>query len=453
MKKSIYILTFCALAFSACNMKEDYTELGSVDQRVSAKLTEYEDILCSAPYGWLADIYTGTGGTHRLWMNFADNNEVTMYTDYVEYYRSLRTSPHTSTYQLKAQQLPTLSFDTYSYLSIFADPNPLVNGSGKPGAGMMADFEYQIIEYKKGQFELLGCKNGMRGVLTEATAEEYQAVKDGKLMDGVGKAPVYDEQFYTFTYNGQGYELSSNSRKTALCWIDRKRPAMIIRNSQTDFSGNIILEEPMTIADQQITRFDKTATGYSATLGNDLVSIIKTTSTHAPYLGYRNTDLANVLYMFISAQTEWNSEFYAIMQNMMSKLFNDQEYPIYVPYVSVQFYNNPVAWVEIAYYLVSNGSVDQSRVLSVVFEYPLKANIDGSYTFGDSYTNLYGESDQTSNQVRKHATALLDGFFKGRTFFCKAWPKLQGEYPFVALVPTEGLERTGAMVGYAYYQD
>lgn len=440
--------------FSACDMKEDYTKLGSVDKRVTAKLGEYQDVLCTAPYGWLADIYTGTGGTHRLWMSFSANEEVTMYTDYVEYYRTLRTTPYTSTYKLKAQQMPTLSFDTYSYLSIFADPNPLANGAGKPGVGMVADFEYEILSYKKGQIELIGCKNGMKALLTEATAEDYQAVSIGGLMDCVDLAPLYDQQFLTFSYEGQRYELVSNGRKTSLSWIENREPTAIIRNSQNDFEGNIILEEPILLGDQQITRFNKTASGYSVTIGNQLIDILKTTTTPASYLGYRNSDLTNVLYMFTSAQTEWNSEFYLIMQTMMTSLYNSETIPLYVAYVNVMLYTNPVAWVEVGYYMVnSSGGIDTSNTYSVIYEYALKANLDGSYAFGNSYTNHYGESDLISNHVKKSATGLLDGYFKGRTFFFKAWPKFyNNKYPYVALVPTEGADKTGVMVGFAYFE-
>lgn len=451
MKKSLYILSLCALALSACDMKEDYTELGSVDKRVTAKLNEYQEILCRAPYGWLAEIHTGNGGTHRLWMGFADNGEVTMYTDYVEYYRSLRTTPYTSTYKIKAQQRPTLSFDTYSYLSIFADPNPLANGAGKPGVGMVADFEYEIISYDKEQFELSGCKHGMQAILTEATADEYQKVTAGALMDCVVSAPVYEPQFFTFRYGGQSYELVCTGRKTSLSWTERRAGAAIIRNSQTDFEGNIILAEPIELGDSQITRFNKTENGYSVTIGNELIDIVKTSTSPASYLGYNNTNLGNVLYMFpSSAQTEWNSEFYSIIQDMMTKLYNSKEMPVYVAYVGVQIYMDPLVWVEIGYYLINGGELDTSRVYASVYQYDLKPNPNGSYTFGDSYSNVYGEDHLASNIVKKCSTKLLDGFFKGRTFYFKAWPKFQGEYPYMALVPTEGVERTGALVGYVY---
>ena len=68
--------------------------------------------------------------------------------DYVEYYRDLKASPFESSYILKPLQGPTISFDTYSFLSIFADPNQLMNGAGQAGTGLGADYEYEIISYK-----------------------------------------------------------------------------------------------------------------------------------------------------------------------------------------------------------------------------------------------------------------------------------------------------------------
>ena len=41
----------------------------------------------------------------------------------------MKASPFESSYILKPLQGPTISFDTYSFLSIFADPNQLMNGA------------------------------------------------------------------------------------------------------------------------------------------------------------------------------------------------------------------------------------------------------------------------------------------------------------------------------------
>ena len=69
-------------------------------------------------------------------MQFTADNRVSMMFDYVEYYRDLKASPFESSYILKPLQGPTISFDTYSFLSIFADPNQLMNGAGQAGTGL-----------------------------------------------------------------------------------------------------------------------------------------------------------------------------------------------------------------------------------------------------------------------------------------------------------------------------
>ena len=124
-----YLLTCVALCsiFSSCNNETDiYME--NPDKRIQTKMQEYTDILTGAPDGWIAEINTQLGGIHTLWMQFTADNRVSMMFDYVEYYRDLKASPFESSYILKPLQGPTISFDTYSFLSIFADPNQLMNG-------------------------------------------------------------------------------------------------------------------------------------------------------------------------------------------------------------------------------------------------------------------------------------------------------------------------------------
>ena len=126
-----YLLTCVALCsiFSSCNNETDiYME--NPDKRIQTKMQEYTDILTGAPDGWIGEINT---------------NRVSMMFDYVEYYRDLKASPFESSYILKPLQGPTISFDTYSFLSIFADPNQLMNGAGQAGTGLGADYEYEII--------------------------------------------------------------------------------------------------------------------------------------------------------------------------------------------------------------------------------------------------------------------------------------------------------------------
>ncbi|MCS2303131.1 DUF4302 domain-containing protein [Bacteroides ovatus] len=168
------------------------------DKRIQTKMQEYTDILTGAPDGWIAEINTQLGGIHTLWMQFTADNRVSMMFDYVEYYRDLKASPFESSYILKPLQGPTISFDTYSFLSIFADPNQLMNGAGQAGTGLGADYEYEIISYKNDQFLLKGRKNKMEATLTKATNEERECHQKWRLNGKSGSGSYLSKKILHF---------------------------------------------------------------------------------------------------------------------------------------------------------------------------------------------------------------------------------------------------------------
>ena len=112
---SILILLASAAVHTACN-ESTVTMDDSVDVRVDSAMKGYQAQLAGAEFGWFADIETSKG-FYRFWMDFADNNMVTMFTDNLDY-PELNGIPRTSTYMFHAYQRPVLTFDTYNYLSL-----------------------------------------------------------------------------------------------------------------------------------------------------------------------------------------------------------------------------------------------------------------------------------------------------------------------------------------------
>lgn len=169
MKKlSSILLSLCAVVFLAGCEEKVITMDGSADARVDAMIKSYIDELASAEHGWIADVMTDEG-YYRFYMTFTDDNKVTMYTDNINY-PSLNGVPKTSTFNIRSLQRPTLSFDTYSYLTIINDPdNNISGGSGNMGLG--TDFEFEIDSYADGVFSLTGRVNRVDASLRKATAE------------------------------------------------------------------------------------------------------------------------------------------------------------------------------------------------------------------------------------------------------------------------------------------
>ena len=129
MKKHLYrifLLPVVLLAATACNDNDYETTMGDVDQRLDEAISSYYGELSAAENGWIANIPTSKG-IYRFWMDFTDDNRVTMYTDNLMY-PDFRTTPDESSYRIQGLQRPTLIFDTYSYLAIINDPNSDISG-------------------------------------------------------------------------------------------------------------------------------------------------------------------------------------------------------------------------------------------------------------------------------------------------------------------------------------
>ena len=122
MKKVLLLLFTTVFIISACRKSNDYVFKQSPDDRLNATLASYQSTLAGATNGWKAFITVrgDTGGTYSFYFKFTNENRVSMFSDFDSV--SAVTSQESS-YRLKAEQQPTLIFDTYSYVHVLADPN------------------------------------------------------------------------------------------------------------------------------------------------------------------------------------------------------------------------------------------------------------------------------------------------------------------------------------------
>ena len=441
-----YILLFVTLSglLSSCNDEDIYME--NPDKRIQAKMQEYTDILTDSSNGWIAEIDTELGGIHTLWMQFTKDNRVSMMFDYVEYYRDLKNTTFDSSYSLKALQRPTLSFDTYSFLSIFADPNQLMNGAGQAGTGLVADYEYEIVSYKNDQFILKGRKNGMSATLTKATQQQHDAIQSGSLMENQDQAPVYRPGFYSFVYQSKQYDFVSNGRKTGFLSMDSAGdPLMQLQGSKIDFNGNIIMMKPLVLGDYEIPQFTKTENGYTAKLGNDIIEIKASTTPAIQLLYYSPLGVHQHLVVYNSMQNQWSSEYFDKHKAAVSTLFSWSNNTYYITYVAVHLYSDGVV-LEVGYQMYQNGSLG-SETYGAYYTIDYKKNPDGSFTFGDY--KPWDTENPGHEEFDKCLSSLLDDYFKGNRFFFKTWPALyNNQYIMSAMIPADD-RKLGVMVGVA----
>ena len=182
---SLFVLMASTAVYTACN-ESTVTMDDSVDVRVDSAMKGYQAQLAGAQYGWLVDVETNKG-FYRFWMDFADNDMVTMFTDNLDYpeYNGI---PRTSTYKFHAYQRPVLTFDTYNYLHIISDPNDAISG-GSGNLGLKTDFEFEIEEVTDDLFTMTGRINRIKATMQRATEAEMEAAKQGKLQEVMRNAP------------------------------------------------------------------------------------------------------------------------------------------------------------------------------------------------------------------------------------------------------------------------
>ncbi len=164
------------LILSGCKKIEN-APVDTVDARLNEKMTQYETQLVSSQFGWKGYLLADTNKTEFFTFSFNNMNRVVMSANY-------KTGTPESSYRLKALQLPTLIFDSYSLLHLYADPDPSVIG-GKPGQGYKSDFEFGIVSASADTIHLVGLTSKSKLTLVRATAnttmknmtDEYAALE------------------------------------------------------------------------------------------------------------------------------------------------------------------------------------------------------------------------------------------------------------------------------------
>jgi hypothetical protein len=166
-----------AMSLLACKKEYDPVFKESPDKRVQQALDGYDSLLISAPFGWKATLYTGKGAGYFYYFDFKEDGSVTMLSDFNA---STAEKTMAGTWVLKALQRPTLSFDTYSYVHLPADPDGSVNG-GANGEGLVSDFEFAFAKTSQDSVVLEGIQHNTEMTLVKATEQESGALLNKRL--------------------------------------------------------------------------------------------------------------------------------------------------------------------------------------------------------------------------------------------------------------------------------
>lgn len=180
--KKILIYTLLSLAlFTGCKKEEVLIDGERPEERTTAAVNKYTNELTGSTNGWKAFLYPEGGAGYSFYFNFTKDNKVSMYAD-------LDVDPAResmeSTFRVKALQNPTLSFDTYSYLHILADPDPSTFG-GVAGWGSFSDFEFTFDKQVGDSIMLTGKLLKSKLVLVKATLAEKNLYNSEGLLNSI----------------------------------------------------------------------------------------------------------------------------------------------------------------------------------------------------------------------------------------------------------------------------
>lgn len=162
----------CAVfaAFTSCKNEVEDVFDKTATERINTALISYNDILKSAPNGWIIYFYGSQQyGGYNVLMKFHDDATATVATERIGNNGVFPTER--SHYKLEQSAGVVLSFDEYnSIFHYFSDPvNP--EGIGTNGVGFGGDLEFRVLSATSERIELMGKKTLNRIIMVPMPAD------------------------------------------------------------------------------------------------------------------------------------------------------------------------------------------------------------------------------------------------------------------------------------------
>jgi hypothetical protein len=253
MKKYLLYLLLLTTVFTACKKDKIDPPAGErPEERATAAVKAYKDLLVGNTNGWKAYLFPAGGGVNLFSMKFTDKNRVTMLSDINT---TTNTTSLESSYMLKQQLSPSLLFDTYSYIHLLADPDPSVNG-GAAGAGSYSDFEFFVDKVVGDTVKLYGNRLGSALLLVKATsAADYESFTKGTA-DVLNKFSQLRTYFKRVTIGGIDCEFKFDAKTKVLNFSYLDNGNLVSTSAAFYVDGStstMVFSNPVTIGTTKIT--------------------------------------------------------------------------------------------------------------------------------------------------------------------------------------------------------
>lgn len=313
--KKIAIYTLFSLAiFSGCKKNNEILVDGErPEERVTEALTKYKTTLTSSPFGWKAYLYPNGGGGYSFYLNFTDKNRVTMYAD-------LDTDPATtsmeSSYRIKANQIPSLLFDTYNYMHRLSDPNPNVFG-GVSGWGLYSDFEFSFLQQERDTLKLEGKLLGSKFVLVKASKAEQDAYNAKGLYNSMVVSSKYFDNNKNLYFSIDGtiklQTLFNYSQKTlSVIWDDKGTINTVSAPFVFTLTG-VLLQNPLFVNGKMFSEFiwDATTGNFYTTVDNKRIDVIAASGPLLPLHALIGINYSSIIVPNATSYPGWSVDFVA----------------------------------------------------------------------------------------------------------------------------------------------
>lgn len=189
MKRILYIC-FVAFLFVGCSKdKTDLTFGETPEERMNEKLAEVKSTLTGAPNGWVVGMGTQTKGGYGFYINFKDDDKLTMLSDISEISSANFVE---STYRIKWGTTASLIFDTYNYITLLQDPDPSVS-DGVAGRGYQSDIEFNLERISGDSVIFIGKKYLNPLILIKANEEEKNKYEAKSFLEDIENVMDYFE--------------------------------------------------------------------------------------------------------------------------------------------------------------------------------------------------------------------------------------------------------------------
>ncbi len=347
----------------------------SVNVKVQQTIDSYISTLAGAPNGWLVDVMT-SDGYYQFFMEFTDDNFVTMYTDNINH-PDLNAVPKKSTYNIRSLQRITLAFDTYSYLAIINDPDNSISG-GSGNQGLATDFDFEIDSLVNDVFTMTGRINRVNAKMRKATSAEKKAVLNGGLMNALRNVINYKADKFCYFRSGDiDVSVIFNQRTIDIAYIGKDGKTLFESSVDAHIrpSYDIELTESFDVAGKSLSGFKWSAAKreFSALLGSSTFELGASDKSVIPFyklfgLDRKYTQMTTLKSLFDENNSNLIYRLITISSNMANTaeasiafVFDEAGAPImkFTVYVNTGVYSIPVTY---SYSLTYNEEGDEFTV-------------------------------------------------------------------------------------------